>query len=193
MDKHQIDVRRPKVIQQYQEVSQNVDGHNKLRQGVLKLEKFWTVKRWPKRMLTSMMSSCMVDAFACWEFYNPPHPLTPESEFQSRVIAFSALVVEALIPSVVADSDRAHWGNRTTDLECRLEMMPTQEVKDGPTAGRVYRRQMRCKMCSKYKRHNEKTGRAPKTIWRCKSHPDVHLCSAGSANCLAEHIALVSA
>ena len=172
-----------------------MDGHNQLRQGVLRLEKFWVVKKWPKRMLTSMLSSCLVDAFGAGEFYNnPPTADNANPEFQSRVIAFPSLVVGSLVPSV-AGNDRSHWGNRAVQQNCVLEKMGMKTVHEegSKNIGRQYREAQRCAMCSKAKRFHKNTGRAIKTIWRCATCPgDICICPAEKPHCLAEHKTLVA-
>ena len=176
------------MVAELQECGQGIDGHNQLRQGVLKLEEFWKVKKWSKRMLVSLHSSCLVDAFNVWEYYHPPtEAAQKESDFGSRIIAWTCAMVEELLPKMATQVDR--WGNRVEEEgHCELRKNFTKEVsEEGSTSmGRVYREQQRCAMCVKHKRHN-KDNRSHKTIWHCESHPDVFLCNNETRPCLAEH------
>ena len=65
------EVKRPKVLEDYYDGCGGIDMHNNFRQGHLRLEKFHKTKKWNARVVTSILSSTMVDAFRAWEHHFP--------------------------------------------------------------------------------------------------------------------------
>ena len=60
---YRIFVKRPRIVQTYQEEMGWVDRHNRFRQDMLQLNKCWTTKRWQTRIQTEVLATSMVDAF----------------------------------------------------------------------------------------------------------------------------------
>ena len=182
---YHVEVRRPEVVSELQNAAQGIDGHNQLRQGNLKLESFWKVKKWEKRMLTSMMSTSLVDSFCVWEHF---HEATPESRAacnESRVINWTCELIEELCPSLTSTPDNPI----ALQHACHLVKLPKTVTKSGANVGREYRVQQRCTTCVKAGR-KEKAGvqRAPKTLWMCAAcSPTVYCCNSDKDVCFAEH------
>ena len=185
-----VQVPRPHLVQELQECAQGIDGHNQKRQGVLKLEEFWKVKQWYKRMFTSIMSSCLVDTINIWEYFNPPMEPSTSDDFASRNVSFAADLINELLPK---SNNSERWERPDSSDICHLELTQKTEVKavGAKSVGRVYRTQQRCAQCIANKRFG-KNGRAPKTSWRCTRCANVFLCPSDKSNCLEEHRALTS-
>jgi hypothetical protein len=60
---YRIFVKRPGIVQTYQEEMGWVDRHDRFRQGMLQLNKCWTMKRRQTRIQTEALATSMVDAF----------------------------------------------------------------------------------------------------------------------------------
>ena len=182
---YHVEVRRPEVIAELQNAAQGIDGHNQLRQGNLKLESFWKVKKWEKRMVTSMMSTCLVDSFNVWEHYHEVTAETRAACAESRVINWACDLIEELCPSLTSLPDN----QLESQHACHLVKLPTTITKSGAHVGREYRQQQRCSMCIKAGR-TEKPGstRAPKTLWKCAAcSPEVRMCDCEKSVCFSEH------
>ena len=143
------------------------------------MEKFWKTLKWNTRVVTSILSSSMVDAFCAWEHHFPPNSDATE-DIQSRLKSFVAKVIDEIKP-VVQKEPEFHL-----ESECQLELIGKRLGKEGKSKGKVKTTQGRCHMC--VKRGNKMAdGRATRTSWRCKAHPDVHICAGHSGPCLALH------
>ena len=93
-------VPRQEVVAEFQSAARGMGGHNQLRQGYLKLESFWKVKKWEKRMLISMLSSCLVDAFCLWEHLTEVTAADKVAvSRESRAINFACSLIEELRPT----------------------------------------------------------------------------------------------
>ena len=174
-------VKRCKVLQDYYTASGFIDLHNRHRQGTLQLEKIWKTKKWNNRVTVSILSSCMVDAFMCWERYFP----TPESdkEVGSNLKSFVAKVIDEIRPDPAARVQ----GIGGCDRGCTLEPIGKYEVTLGKNKGKLVTKQERCTVCSK-NGYRPDRGRAPRTAFRCKKHPDVYVCATHKRPCLQQHV-----
>ena len=175
------EVKRPRVLQDYYEACGRIDLHNKYRQGILRLEKFWKTVKWNSRVMTSILSSSMVDAFCAWEHHFPPSD--PDDDIPSRLKLFVSHVIDEIKPKMDKDpSELIH-----DDLHpCQLELIGKRRGKEGKTKGKILTKQARCTMCKK-RRNRGKDGRSTRTSWRCKAHPGVYLCAEHAGPCLALH------
>jgi hypothetical protein len=63
--------KRPVVIQKLFEYFGTIDFHDRYRQGYLKLEKTFVVKSWTKRIFTTLLGMCVVDAFRAYLYTTP--------------------------------------------------------------------------------------------------------------------------
>jgi len=89
------EVKRPRVVQEYYTACGEIDMHNNFRQGQLRLEKFHQTRKWNSRVLTSILSSTMVDAYRAYEHHFPAGALggAPD-ELQSGLKSFVAKVID---------------------------------------------------------------------------------------------------
>ena len=114
------EVKRPRVIQNYYEACGQIDLHNNFRQGQLRLEKFFKTKHWNRRVLTSILSSTMVDAFRAWEFHFPPGIRDADNDMKSRLKSFVARVIDETKPELSTDELPP---NVLADHVCQLELI----------------------------------------------------------------------
>ena len=136
-------------------------------------------------MVTSMMSTCLVDSFCVWEHFHEVTPETRAACTESRVINWTCGLIEELCPSLASGPGQSEGLHSA----CHLVQLDKTVTKKGADTGREYRVQERCAMCIKAGR-KEKGGptRAPKTLWRCAvCSPNVYLCSSDKNVCLEEH------
>ena len=64
-----------------------------------------------------------------------------------------------------------------------------QAVRSG---GGKYTKQQRCDMYIAAGRKEPSGSGSWRTSWRCRAHPDVHICKSGDRPCMAEHLAMVA-
>ena len=151
--------------------------HNGCRQGLLRLENFWKTKRWQSRVITSILSTTLVDSFKAWEVYHPPS-ITDDRIVESRLQDFTIKLIEELCKDVVNMDENVE--------QCELIPIGSKTVDKGRSIGRIYAEQQRCVECVKESR-KLKDGRAPKTKWRCKIHPEAFLCPSTKGRCFSNH------
>ena len=175
------EVKRPKVLENYYDACGGIDLHNNYRQGQLRLEKFWKTLRWNTRVLTSILSSTMVDAFCAWEHHFPPSANAEKNDQKSRLKSFVARVIDEIKPTGVVEE---RVGGLSS--ECQLEVIGKRLGKKGKSLGRLMTMQERCAMCRK-RGKKDKDGRSTRTAFRCKAHPAVWTCAEHSGPCLALH------
>jgi hypothetical protein len=176
------EVKRPKVMQDYYEACGQIDLHNNFRQGQLRLEKFFRTHKWHTRVMTSILSSSMVDAFRAWEHHFPPSEEDRlEGDTGSRLKTFVARVIEEIMPN-----DNNDEPEDVEESECQLELIGKRRGKTGKTKGKMLTKQLRCNMCRKSGRKG-KDGKSTRSGYRCKAHPDVTLCAEHAGPCLMEH------
>jgi hypothetical protein len=58
--------------------------------------------------------------------------------------------------------------------------------------GSKYTKQQRCDMCIKAGRKERNGSGSWRTSWRCRAHPDVHICKSRDRPCVAEHLANIA-
>jgi hypothetical protein len=63
--------KRQVVIQKIFEYFGTIDCHDRYRQGYLKLEKTLILKFWTKRIFTTVLGICVVDAFRAYLYTTP--------------------------------------------------------------------------------------------------------------------------
>ena len=156
-------VKRPLVVQDYYTACGEIDLHNRFRQGQLRLEKFHQTKKWNSRMLVSILSSTMVDAFRAYEYHFPgdtqgglPDPL------ESRLKSFVAKVIDEIKP---AQTTRVPSPSPFEREDCRPELIGKYVARSGQEEGNMITKTMRCSMCIKRGHKQERTGRAPRTAY----------------------------
>ena len=172
-------VKRCKVLQDYYEGCGKIDQHNAHRQGTLKLEKMWKTKKWNARVTVSVLSSCLVDAFLCWERY---FPSDGDHELGSNLKSFVAKVIDEIRP----DPKQAADDIESCGPQCVHELIGKYKCKVGKNMGKWCTKQERCTICTK-NGYRPDRGRAPRTSFRCKYHPDVYVCAAHKRPCLEQH------
>ena len=97
----------------------------------MKLEKIWKTTKWNSRVTVSILSSCMVDAFACWERYFVENG---ESELGSKLKSFVAKVIDEIRP----DLDSRRVDAAFDHSRCRLELIGKYVGKVGKMRGNVF-------------------------------------------------------
>ena len=176
------EVKRPRVMQDYYEACGQIDLHNNFRQGQLRLEKFWRTTKWNSRVMTSILSSSMVDAFRAWEHHFPPSEADRlEGDTGSRLKTFVARVIDEMLPT---DNDDDVGCNE--ESLCQLELIGKHRGKKGKSEGKMLTRQLRCSMCKKAGRKGE-DGKTTRSAYRCKAHPSITLCAEHANPCMMEH------
>ena len=95
----------------------------------MKLEKIWKTTKWNSRVTVSILSSCIVDAFACWERYFVENE---ESELGSKLKSFVAKVIDEIRP----DLDSRRVDAAFDHSQCRLELIGKYVGKVGKNEGK---------------------------------------------------------
>jgi hypothetical protein len=111
----------------------------------------------------------MVDAFRAWEFHFPPGIRNADDDMKSRLKSFVARVVDEIKPDLSTDELPP---NVHADRVCQLELIDKTLGKKGKSKGKMLCKQSRCTMCKKSGRKMA-DGRATRTGYRCKAHPEV--------------------
>ena len=175
-------VKRPKVMETYYDACGQIDLHNRHRQGQLRLEKVWKTLKWNNRLLVSILSSTMVDAFKAWEHHFPPATdAEEEDDLKSRLKEFVWRVIDEVCPSALE-------ANPSQIDSCRLELIGHRITSTGKQEGLKSTIQERCTQCRINGRKEKNSGRAIRTSFRCALHRDVYLCNASKGPCLQEHM-----
>ena len=176
------EVKRPKVLGHYYDACGQIDLHNNFRQGQLRLEKFFKTHKWNSRVLTSILSSTMVDAFRAWEHHFPPGEDTGETS--SRLKSFVATVIEEIMPEKSRGTPTTP--ENVCESGCQLEVIGRVIAQKGKSKGKFVQKQMRCTMC-RMRGNKSAKGRAPRTTYRCCIHKKVFMCAAHKGPCLILH------
>ena len=191
LEKIEVRVPRPVLVQKYFEVTSAVDNHNKMRQGGLKLEKVFKTKTWWVRSFTTLLGMIEVDAFLAHRYLHNSSSISHET--------FTRRLVEQLLLLGSSNTTDHHLRG----FDCAPHQTSPHATPQFPHPLHFIRalstlekdvtrpadRQHRCTQC-----------KVKKTAYYCRTCFErggtlVWLCSAEHANpqCLVDHTAEVEA
>ena len=191
---YRIFVKRPRIVQTYQEEMGWVDRHNRFRQDMLQLNKSWTTKRWQTRIQTEALATSTVGAFLLARKFLPRWQNAEDSE--SIFFSFMRTIIPQLDPR---DPSRL---STEPDMEevrpCAQRRIGARHQLTGTNTGKKHTAQQRCYVCKIHKRWeldaegNLRGGkkRATRTSCACDCHPEMFMCRQGGRyNCWEYHVA----
>ena len=188
---YQIDVPRPRVIEEYQSNMGYVDRHNRYRQNILGLAKLWRTKKWQVRVILEIFGIALVDSFLLARKFVPRWQKADDSDgvFWKYVVA--------LLPQIAASHD---GGATRSLLKCEQVLIGKKTVEHGKNAGRVVAKQQRCVYCVKARKIHRKNAedtessdnatpkRSRRTAYTCICHKDAFTCKEGVGSCWQQHM-----
>ena len=192
-----IDVKRPKIIQVYQQNMGWVDRHNRYRQAMLKLDQVWKTTRYQTRMQLEIMALSMVDTFLACRMFMPKWRDMPgdESVFEKFLLA----IIPQLDRRAEDELLRASSADNELQEVCKQVPLGRRTVDAGANAGRTTNIQQRCSYCmaegrKETDRHGNPTKNSVRTSYTCSRHPHIFCCHESKKlthperNCWERHL-----
>ena len=188
---YQIEVPRPRVVEDYQKNMGYVDRHNRYRQNILGLAKLWRTKKWQVRVILEVFGMALVDSFLLARKFVPRWQNADDTDG-----VFWRFVV-ALLPQIAPSHD---GGATRSLLKCEQVLIGKKKVEHGKHAGRVVAKQQRCVYCVKSNRIQRKSSddmsssdngtpkRSRRTAYTCICHKDAFSCKEGVGSCWQQHL-----
>ena len=187
-----------------------IDQHNRHRQHLLGLEKWWATQKWQTRVLHSaLVGMTVVDAFLMCAAHLPDRGL---EDTDGSMGTFITKLVAQMLPPVPIIERTAHTpGSGSSNAStagvssassssgappppsepphlCALKRIGITIMQRGDSAGKKRSLDGRCSVYTRAgRKENEHSTRAPKTTWMCANCPGVCTCGTKTRNCLGEH------
>ena len=194
---YSVGVDRPKQLEHYYDVAGYVDRHNRYRQHMLKFHKIWKTKSWATRMQLEVFGASLVDSYLACRYLMPKW--RDRDDAVSNFMEFVAVLTDQIDARSEAELDMevASSAKEAASLlspvqvytACAHESVGRNGVRSG---GGKYTKQQRCDMCIAAGRKEPSGSGSWRTSWRCRAHPDVHICKSSDRPCMAEHLAMVA-
>ena len=188
---YEIQVDRPRVVEDYQKHMGFVDRHNRYRQNILGLATLWRTKKWQVRVILEIFGMSLVDSFLLARKFVPRWKNAEDNE------GIFWKYVAALLPQIAPSND---CGQSRSLFKCEQVLIGKKKVEHGKNVGRVVAKQQRCVYCVKSKRIQKKNPedtsstdsgtpkRSRRTAYTCICHREAFSCKERVGTCWQQHL-----